>query len=118
MPKGTSSWCAMPMTSSPALNTRPMPSGSKQNCGIGWHSLHLPVDAADLQSRSGSAMVRRPVAAARDLISPCLLSNPTLVAVTKPSQAQPGAGHDGVEGYSAALAVFVFSRISARSPPT
>jgi hypothetical protein len=25
----------MPMTSSPALNTRPMPSGLKQNCGIG-----------------------------------------------------------------------------------
>ena len=34
------------------------------------------------------------------------------------TQAQPEAGHDGVEGYSAALAVFVFSRISARSPPT
>jgi hypothetical protein len=33
------------------------------------------------------------------------------------TQAQPEAGHDGVEGYSA-LAVFVFSRISARSPPT
>ena len=34
MPEGTSSWCAMPMTSSPALNTRPMPSGFKQNCGV------------------------------------------------------------------------------------
>ena len=37
--KGTSSWCAVPMTSSPALNTRPMPSGFKQNCGIGWRSV-------------------------------------------------------------------------------
>jgi len=39
MPKETSSWCAMPTTSLPALSTRPMPSGSRRNCGIGWRSL-------------------------------------------------------------------------------
>jgi len=39
MPKGTSSWYVMPMTSSPGLNTRPMPSGFKRICGIGWRSL-------------------------------------------------------------------------------
>ena len=38
-PRVTSFWCAMPMTSSPALNTRPMPSGFRQNYGTGWRSM-------------------------------------------------------------------------------
>jgi hypothetical protein len=49
---------------------------------------HLPVDAADIQSRSGSAMVRRRRGGIRP-DQPLPPFNPTLVAATKPPGLHP-----------------------------